>query len=86
MLYMVEHNVFYCLHLFNWSITSSAYTNELISLSIGAFNFVFGVITSLVLLFTGEYEYNVLYLIFVKMSNENLLEQCNNSHATAFAA
>ena len=53
MLYMVEHNVFYCLNLLNWSVASSKHANDTISLSIGALNFVFGVITSLVLLFTG---------------------------------
>ena len=55
MLYMVEHNVFYCLNLMNWSITTSPEMNDIISMSIGALNFVFGVITALVLLFTDEY-------------------------------
>ena len=64
MLYMVEHNVFYCLNLLNWSVASSKHANDTISLSIGALNFVFGVITSLVLLFTG------MVIQVVEFSNE----------------
>ena len=64
MLYMVEHNVFYCLNLLNWSVASSKHANDTISLSIGALNFVFGVITSLVLLFTG------MVIRVVEFSNE----------------
>lgn len=64
MLYMIEHSFFRCLELFRWSLTPPSF-DDLTSLTLGVFNFASGAIGALILVLSGQYTTNLLYLIYV---------------------
>lgn len=72
MLYMIEHSFFRCLELFRWSLTAPSF-DDLTALTLGVFNFACGAIGALILLLSGQYTTNLLYLIYV---NSNAAQPC----------